>query len=102
MNDRSRIDQNARDLCGITAMGDTFNYSCGERLNSPIHSTIVTLPMRSLSNASDWIYSIASGVIADSCGPLSIAAWIISLVQPYPVSAGQPFVVYWSSRSAAG
>ncbi len=58
--------------------------------------------MRSFSLISSAKCVMASGVVADQCGPRSTASHISSLVQLRPVHVGHPNVAHSRKVSAAG
>ena len=82
--ERSRIVRNCRDLCGIIAIGDIFNSFGGSCLMSS-HSTKRACPASIFSLTSSVSWLMASGLSAEECGPLSMAACISVIVQQAPV-----------------
>jgi hypothetical protein len=88
-NDRSNIDRYGFDLCGMTAIGDTFICSGGLAFVVS-HSTIVACPIATFLAASCLKCLSASGTSADACGPCSTASQISALVHGFPVFAGHP------------
>ncbi len=85
--DRSNIDRNAFNLCGIAAIGETF-ICIGGLLFILSHSTIVACPMATFLAASCLKCSSASTNSADACGHYSTASHISAFVHGFPVFAG--------------
>lgn len=100
-NDRSKIARHFRDLCGTIATGDTFNCF-GKSCLMSSQRTIFACPVRTFSSVSLLSWAMHSSVMADSCGPRSIAASASARVHRRPVRAGHPFVAWRSSVAAAG
>eukprot|EP00978_Attheya_sp_CCMP212_P017622 scaffold47192_cov30-Attheya_sp.AAC.2 len=101
LNDKSNIARNFRLLCGIIAIGDSFN-AAGRSSLIVFHGTICANPWPDLSTASFHRSAEAAGSVADLCGPLSRAASICSLVHGAPQSTGHPLVAYSCSNGKAG
>ncbi len=62
--DRSRIERNTFDLCGITVIGEIFNFLGGLSLISS-HTTVRAWLVCTFSAASSAKCAMASGVSAD-------------------------------------
>ena len=66
------------------------------------HLTVFAYPSYTFSIVSSLRTLASTGSSADLCGPL-LSAWMMWLVvQASPMSTGQPLVLNWSSRGAAG
>jgi hypothetical protein len=99
--ERSKIDLKASVLCGMAGIGDIF--SCGGDLSLMLsQGTRRAWFVRSFSLISSAKCSIASGVVADLCGPRSTASHNSSFVQLRPVHVGQPNVAQSRKMSAVG
>jgi hypothetical protein len=92
-NNRSRLDLNAFDLCGIAAIGNTFICGGGSCLIVS-QLTIVAWPVATFLCASAWKCSSASTNRAEMCGPHSTASHNSAFVHSFPVFAGHPYVAY--------
>ncbi len=90
-NERSRIARNFRDLCGIIATGEILSSDGGLCFMSS-HTTTRAWPFLIFLSTSCQSCALAVGSSDETCGPLSIAACIISSVQGRPVCVGQPRV----------
>ncbi len=73
--ERSKMALYGRDLCGTMATGEIFSCFGGSCLISA-HRTSFACPFLHFSATSVLSCLHASGIRAEICGPLSIAAWI--------------------------
>jgi hypothetical protein len=86
-NDKSKIEQNSFDMCGIAAIGDTLSSVGGPSLIES-HSTNRACFVRTFSLASTAKCLIASGESAKQCGPRSTASQISFFDHGLPVFVG--------------
>jgi hypothetical protein len=97
VNDRSRIDLNSFNLCGIAAIGKIL--SCGgEAFLISSHFTKIACTASTFSIALSQKCSIASGNNANWCGLLATTSHISCLVHGLPVHVGHPYFAYSSKN----
>jgi hypothetical protein len=97
--DRSSIDQNAFDLCGIAAMGDIFSSGGVSLMVSYLITRAWSILIFSLvSSAKYWIASLDG---ANWCGPHLIASLMSAHDHSLPVLVGHPNCAQSIKTSAA-
>jgi hypothetical protein len=101
LKDRSKIERNPLNLCGIAAMGEILSWPGGLSFTES-YSTILHWPAVIFLTASTAKWSSASSDSADQCGPCSNASQISSLVHGRPVLVGHRSCAHSFKSSPAG
>ena len=101
LKDRSKMERNPLNLCGIAAIGEIFSW-LGGLCFIESHSTIFACPSLTFLIDSVAKCSSASSDNADRCGPRSTASQISSLVHGHPVRLGHPKVSHSVKSPPAG
>lgn len=100
-NDKPRMAQNKRNLCGTIASGDILSC-CGGSCFIQAQDMGVACCLATFLAILASICAIACGSKAEAWGPQSIAACICFIVHGCPVLMEQPFVTKFRSLCAAG